>query len=80
MRLFEIQAVYWQNITVIYTKLYQINRASILKHNSLTSQNSKGYIANGFVHGKYIIFIIHMVFMLRSDTLFRRSRTYTHVK
>ena len=55
MRLFVIQAVYWQNITVIYKKLYQINRAPILKHISLTSQNSKGDIANGFVHGKYII-------------------------
>ena len=34
-------------------KLYQINRASVLKHITLTSQNNIENIANGFVHGKY---------------------------
>ena len=60
MRLFVIQAVYWQNITVIYTKLYQINSAAI----SLTRQNSKGNIANGFVHGKYTILTWLSLFLL----------------
>ena len=39
----------------LYTKLYQIDMASILKHIALTSQNNIDNVANGFVHGKYII-------------------------
>ena len=33
-------------ITGLYTKLYQINRASVLKHITLTSQNCKDSIGN----------------------------------
>ena len=39
----------------LYPKLYQINRASALKHITLTSQNFIDNTGNGFVHGKYII-------------------------
>ena len=50
-----IEAENLQNITWIYAKLYYINRTSILKHITLTSQNCIDKIANGFVHEKYII-------------------------
>ena len=40
---------------VLYASLYQINRASTLQHIVLISQNRIENIANGFVHGKYII-------------------------
>ena len=50
-----IEAVKLQDIICFYTKLYQINRASVLKHITLTSQNCIDNMRNGFVHGKYII-------------------------
>ena len=50
-----MQAVYWSTITVLHTKLSQINRASILLHITLTSPNSIGNTANCVVHGKHII-------------------------
>ena len=38
------------NILGLYPKLYQINRASVLKHITLTIQNCIDNIGNGFVH------------------------------
>ena len=38
----------------LHTTLYQINRVSVLKHITLTSQNCIDNTGNGFAHGKYI--------------------------
>ena len=50
-----IEAYILSNIIGLYSILYQINRASVLKHITLTIQNYIDHIGNGFVHRKYII-------------------------
>ena len=50
-----IKTVNLFKILGLYPKLYQINRASVLKHITLTSQNCIDNIRNGFVHRNYII-------------------------
>ena len=47
-------------------RLYQINRYSVLKQITLTSQNCIDKIGNGFVHRKYTI-LTRLSLYLQSD-------------
>ena len=50
-----LEADNYQNMICLFAKLYQINRASILKHITLTCQNCIDNITKGLVHGKHCI-------------------------
>ena len=62
----------------LYSKLYQINRASVLKHITLTSQNCIENIGNGFVHGKYIILTLFVIIL--SGLLCKSNHTCEDLK